>query len=134
MLPTFICGWDGKALKARVAFGAPDQEALAPPESALEQRYATVKQRVILGQPLISYENPHISEADRGALHEAVAAALARCTPLPISDALGGIIAGHPIHVKLGEGWKRKKERRQFHPKDRVGRVLRRVLQIVLDV
>ena len=26
MLPTFISGWDGTALKARVAFGAPDQE------------------------------------------------------------------------------------------------------------
>jgi hypothetical protein len=63
----------------------------------------------ILGQPLISYENPHISEADRAALHAAVAAGLARCTPLPISDALGGIIAGHPILVKLGEGWRRKK-------------------------
>jgi putative restriction endonuclease len=40
MLPTFISGWDGKALKARVAFGAPDQAALAPPETALERRYA----------------------------------------------------------------------------------------------
>src|ERR1700738_4223884 len=48
MLPTFICGWDGKALKARVAFGVPDQEALAPPETALERRYAlrAVKQRL----------------------------------------------------------------------------------------
>jgi hypothetical protein len=63
----------------------------------------------ILGQPLISHESPDASEADRAALHAAVAAALARCTPLPISDALGGIIAGHPIHVKLGEGWKRKR-------------------------
>ena len=33
MVPTFISGWDGKALKARVAFGAPDQETLAPPET-----------------------------------------------------------------------------------------------------
>jgi putative restriction endonuclease len=38
MLPTFIIGWDGKALKARVAFGMPNQETLAPPESALERR------------------------------------------------------------------------------------------------
>jgi hypothetical protein len=30
-------------------------------------------------------------------LHAAVAAALTRCAPLPISDALGGIIAGHPV-------------------------------------
>ena len=48
MLPTFIAGWDGNALKARVAFGVPDQESLAPPETALERRYAlrVVKQRL----------------------------------------------------------------------------------------
>ena len=48
VLPSFIAGWDGKALKARVAFGMPDQEALAPPKSALERRYAlrAVKQRL----------------------------------------------------------------------------------------
>jgi len=48
MLPAFILGWDGTALKARVAFGVPDQEALVPPENALERRYAlrTVKQRL----------------------------------------------------------------------------------------
>jgi putative restriction endonuclease len=35
-------------LKARVAFGVPDQEALEPPENALERRYAlrAVKQRL----------------------------------------------------------------------------------------
>ena len=48
MLPAFISGWNGKALKARVAFGAPDQETLVPPETALERRYAlrAVKQRL----------------------------------------------------------------------------------------
>jgi putative restriction endonuclease len=48
MLPTFIAGWDGRALKARVAFGAPDQETVVPPDTALERRYAlrTVKQRL----------------------------------------------------------------------------------------
>jgi putative restriction endonuclease len=48
ILPTFISGWDGDALKARVAFGALDQGTLAPPETALERRYAlrAVKQRL----------------------------------------------------------------------------------------
>jgi putative restriction endonuclease len=48
MLPSFIAGWDGKALKARVMFGTPDQEILTPPETALERRYAlrAVKQRL----------------------------------------------------------------------------------------
>jgi putative restriction endonuclease len=40
MLPTFIAGWDATGLKARVAFGVPDQEALEPPANALERRYA----------------------------------------------------------------------------------------------
>ena len=48
MLPAFISGWDAKGLKARVAFGVADQDALAPPENALERRYAlrAVKQRL----------------------------------------------------------------------------------------
>jgi len=48
ILPTFISGWDASALKARVAFGVPNQEALVPPENALERRYAlrSVKQRL----------------------------------------------------------------------------------------
>jgi hypothetical protein len=82
-------------------------EMSVPPQVTV--RLSLRRNGEILGQPLISYENPHISEADRAALHGAVAAALARCTPLLISDALGGIIAGHPIHVKLGEGWRREK-------------------------
>jgi putative restriction endonuclease len=47
ILPTFINGWDGKALKARIAF-APDETTLAPPATVLERRYAlrAVKQRL----------------------------------------------------------------------------------------
>src|ERR1700738_4614288 len=55
-------------------------EMSVPPQVTV--RLSLKRNGVILGQPLISYENPHISEADRAALHEAVAAALARCTPL----------------------------------------------------
>jgi len=48
ILPAFISGWDRKALTARVAFGVPGQDMLAPPESVLERRYALriVKQRL----------------------------------------------------------------------------------------
>ena len=47
LLPTFISGWDGQALKTRVTFG-PNPETLAPPTDAMERRYAlrTVKQRL----------------------------------------------------------------------------------------
>jgi putative restriction endonuclease len=48
LLPTFIADWDSKALKLGVAFGVPDEKTLAPPETALERRYAlrAVKQRL----------------------------------------------------------------------------------------
>jgi putative restriction endonuclease len=48
ILPTFIAGWDGTALNARVAFGAIDRETLLPPGTAFERRYAlrAVKQRL----------------------------------------------------------------------------------------
>jgi len=48
MLPAFISGWDGKALKARVMFGDPGEQTLVPPTTPLERRYAlrAVKQRL----------------------------------------------------------------------------------------
>ena len=78
------------------------------PPPQLTVRLSLKRNGEILGQPLISYQTPGASEDERAALHAAVAAALARCTPLPISDELGGILAGRPINVKLGEGWKRR--------------------------
>lgn len=48
ILPTFIVGWDPKGLKARIAFGVSEQDALVVPETAVERRYAlrAVKQRL----------------------------------------------------------------------------------------
>ena len=48
ILPAFISGWDGGALRARVAFGVPDQETMVPPATPLERRYTlrAVKQRL----------------------------------------------------------------------------------------
>jgi putative restriction endonuclease len=48
ILPAFIAGWDPAALKARVAFGVAEQEALVPPSTPVERRYAlrSIKQRL----------------------------------------------------------------------------------------
>jgi putative restriction endonuclease len=48
IFPAFISGWNGKALKARVAFGDSGRDIMTPPDSALERRYALrlVKQRL----------------------------------------------------------------------------------------
>ena len=47
-VPTFVVGWDAKALKARVAFGVPGQTELELPVTQAERRYALreVKQRL----------------------------------------------------------------------------------------
>ena len=48
VLPAFISGWNATTLRAYVAFGLPEQEALALPDSVPERRYAMrmVKQRL----------------------------------------------------------------------------------------
>ena len=51
LLPTFITGWDATALKARIAFGMPDQEVVAPPETVLERRYGSARSQSPLFLP-----------------------------------------------------------------------------------
>jgi putative restriction endonuclease len=48
VVPCFVCGWDDKALKARLIFGIPDQPFVAPPDTPFERRYAlrAVKHRL----------------------------------------------------------------------------------------
>ena len=65
----------------------------------------------VVGQPLITYENPPPSEEGRAAIRDALAQALARCAPLALSDAFRKVIAVHPITVRLGE-WSRRPGRR----------------------
>jgi hypothetical protein len=55
----------------------------------------------ILGTPLITYTSLGISEDERRAYRAALDEALARCTPLPFSEAFGSVIAGRPINVRL---------------------------------
>ena len=48
ILPTYVIGWDASTLKARIAFGIPDQPVSSFSEAATERRYAlrVVKQRL----------------------------------------------------------------------------------------
>ena len=47
-MPVYVAGWDAKALKARIVFGAQDEQELVAPRDVQERRYAlrTVKQRL----------------------------------------------------------------------------------------
>jgi putative restriction endonuclease len=48
MIPTFVIGWDARALKARIAFNMQGETDLVVPETSAERRYALrqVKQRL----------------------------------------------------------------------------------------
>jgi hypothetical protein len=79
-----------------------------PPSSGIAHANTTISVRMslkrngeILGRPLITYTSPGISDDERRAYQAALDEALARCTPLPLSDTFGSIMAGHPINMRF---------------------------------
>jgi hypothetical protein len=84
---------------------------MAPGDGAPQQisvRFSFNRDGQIVGEPFITYENPKPSEEARAAVRDALAGALARCAPLPLSDEFRKVISVHPIAVRLGEGWRRR--------------------------
>ena len=81
-LPAFISGWDARALKARVAFGVPDHQALASLEKTLEQHpalhagkrqahQASFRETIIDTYPESTRERRYALQAVRRRLHQA---------------------------------------------------------------
>jgi hypothetical protein len=89
----------------RACWIAPGHEA----PGQISVRFSFNREGQVVGQPLITYENPQPSEEGRAAVRDALAQALTRCTPLPLSDEFRKVISVHPIAVRLGEGWRRLK-------------------------
>jgi hypothetical protein len=71
-------------------------------------RFSLTRYGKILGQPTITFESRDGSDDDRLAYRKSIADALIRCTPLPITDALGNAIAGRPIAMRFAD---RRKQR-----------------------
>ena len=55
----------------------------------------------ILGKPRITYESEYASDDDRLIYRTAVAEALQRCTPMPLTDGLGNAVAGRPLRIRF---------------------------------
>jgi hypothetical protein len=108
--------WHGAAAQNPIAHARDVRAALracwiAPGDGAPRQisvRFSFNRDGQVVGQPLITYENPQPSEEGRAAVRDALAQALARCAPLPLSDEFRNVISVHPITVRLGEGWRRR--------------------------
>jgi hypothetical protein len=109
-------GWHGTAAQNTIAHARDVRTALracwvppgdgAPPEISV--RFSFNRDGHVVGQPLITYENPQPSEEGRAAMRDALAQALARCLPLPLSDEFRTVTSVHPITVRLGEGSRRR--------------------------
>jgi hypothetical protein len=54
----------------------------------------------IIGPPRVTYTSPDAPADTRDVYHNAIMAALDRCTPMPFSAGLGGAIAGRPIAIR----------------------------------
>jgi hypothetical protein len=54
----------------------------------------------MIGAPRVTYASPDAPPAARNIYHDAIMAALERCTPLPFTSGLGGALAGRPIAIR----------------------------------
>jgi hypothetical protein len=80
---------------------APPKSDMARPGMQITVQLSFTRDGAIFGKPRLTYETPDISPEHRSAYRMAVAAALARCTPLVFSKSLGNAIAGRPLAIRF---------------------------------
>ncbi len=64
-------------------------------------RFAFKRTGEIIAQPRVTYTSRDADGDARRAYREAIDAALARCTPMPFSDAMAGAVAGRPVAIRF---------------------------------
>ena len=55
----------------------------------------------MIGTPRVTYTTPDAPLDLRNTYHDAIDAALGRCTPLPFTAGMGGAVAGRPINIRF---------------------------------
>jgi hypothetical protein len=55
----------------------------------------------MIAAPRVTYTSPDAPPETRNVYHDAITAALERCTPLPFTAGLGGALAGRPIAIRF---------------------------------
>ncbi len=90
----------------RDVFGAlracwvPPPQDEARPGMQMSVRLSFKRNGQPIGPPRVTYASPDAPPSARSVYHDAIMAALGRCTPLPFSSGLGGAIAGRPIAIR----------------------------------
>jgi hypothetical protein len=64
-------------------------------------RFAFRRSGEIIATPRVTYVSPGAPPEARETYLHAISAALERCTPLPLTDGLGGAVAGRPIAIRF---------------------------------
>jgi hypothetical protein len=57
----------------------------------------------------VTYQTPNVSDEERSVYAVALAATIKRCSPLPLSESLGGAIAGRPFNFRFIDNRKQRK-------------------------
>jgi hypothetical protein len=84
----------------RACWVPPPQDA-ARPGMQMSVRFAFKRDGEIIGAPRVTYATPGTPMDAREHYHDAISAALDRCTPMQFSAGLGGAIAGRPIALRV---------------------------------
>jgi hypothetical protein len=83
----------------RACWVPPPQDE-ARPGMQMSVRLSFKRSGQMIGVPRVTYASPDAPPAARNIYHDAIMAALERCTPLPFTPGLGGAIAGRPIAIR----------------------------------
>jgi hypothetical protein len=83
----------------RACWVPPPQDE-ARPGMQMSVRLSFKRSGQMIGAPRVTYASHDAPPAARNIYHDAIMAALERCTPLPFTPGLGGAIAGRPIAIR----------------------------------
>jgi hypothetical protein len=78
-------------------------------------RFSLTRYGKVFGKAAIRYESRDASDDERLAYRVAVAQAIERCTPFPITEGFGNAIAGHPLNIKFTDRRTQRQARSRQH-------------------
>jgi hypothetical protein len=84
----------------------PDDEAR--PGMQMTIRFSFRGNGEIISPPRVTYKSPDAPPEATNIYHDAITAALDRCTPMPFTTGLGGAVAGRPIAIRFVDDRTRK--------------------------
>jgi len=68
----------------------------------------------LFGKPRVVKFSREVSDAERERFYHAVVEAIARCSPMPFIDSMGGAIAGRTLHIRFIDSRQRKQADTQW--------------------